>query len=375
MLGAGLAVLTVLSAMLMLWQWVAGVAFPLGRRRAIKGPLPAVTILKPVKGADPGTAEALESWLTQSYPGTYRVIFGVDSADDPAVVIIRDLLRRHTLTKASLLVCKERLGRNRKVNSLIQMARCARGSVIVLSDADVLAPPDLLTQIALPLEDPAIGLTHCLYRLADAPTPASRWEAFAVNADFWSQVLQHRCLGPLKYGLGAAMAVRRSDLDAIGGFMALADVLADDHWLGRRLVALGKRTELCTVPVDCTAAPSEWKEAWHHQLRWAITIRVCQPAAHALSLLANGTLWPLLWALAAPSRGALLLAGFLLLFRTIQGLDLESRFTKRPPDWRRFWLPALKDLLQIGLWAGAILKRQVTWRGHRFRVLHDGRLG
>jgi len=32
-----------------------------------------------------------------------------------------------------------------------------------------------------------------------------------------------------------------------------------------------------------------------HQLRWARTIRVCQPFPFFMSILNNSTLWPLLW--------------------------------------------------------------------------------
>jgi hypothetical protein len=73
----------------------------------------------------------------------------------------------------------------------------------------------LLTNVLLPLaasgESPdsgagnTVGLVHCFYQLANPTTPAMRWEAIAINADFWSQVLQSRSLKPLDFALGAVM--------------------------------------------------------------------------------------------------------------------------------------------------------------------------
>ncbi len=374
MLASLLALLAVVSGLLMIWQWRAGLDFKLGARAPVLPGLPSIAVLKPVKGVDAGTSAALESWFQQAYPGTMELIFGIEASDLPARQCVFELLKRYPDVPARLVSCPLCLGPNRKVSNLIQMCRKTSAGVVVISDADVVAPPDLLAQLAQGLDDPKIGLVHCLYRMAEAPTPATRWEAFVVNGDFWSQVLQNQTLGPLQYGLGAAMALRRADLDALGGFDRLVGVLADDHHLGRSVVALGKRTRLCSVVVDCQMPPAGWKETWRHQLRWAVTIRVCQRLPFLLSILANGTFWPALWFVAAPSKPTGGLAAGLLVLRVVQGLSLEARFTARPRDWRHWWIVPFKDLAHVALWSASLFKRHVVWRGHRFRVLADGRL-
>jgi ceramide glucosyltransferase len=217
-------------------------------------------------------------------------------------------------------------------------------------------------------------LTHCLYRLTGSQELAGRWETFIVDADFWSQVLQHRSFGPLRYALGAAMAFRRSDLESIGGFEVLADHLADDHQLGRRITSLGRRTELCPIVVDSHLGPTNWPSAWRHQLRWATTIRVCQPIPHFFSILANGTVWSAAALAVATSPSMIAMAVTLLILRLIQGLALEARFNQRPIRWRDAWLPWMKDLLQVPVWFLALFQRHVLWRGHRYRVQRNGRL-
>src|ERR1035437_635368 len=114
-----------------------------------------------------------------------------------------------------------------------------------------------------------------------------QWEAIAINADFWSQVLQSRSLKPLDFALGAVMATRRRQLEEIGGFAPLVDCLADDYQLGNRIARRGHPIALSPVVVECWSAPMGWAAVWKHQLRWARTIRVCQPAPYFFSLLSN----------------------------------------------------------------------------------------
>ncbi len=46
---------------------------------------PDVTILKPVKGVDPRMYAGLVSHCRQQYAGSFEIVFGVSSMDDPAV--------------------------------------------------------------------------------------------------------------------------------------------------------------------------------------------------------------------------------------------------------------------------------------------------
>lgn len=208
-----------------------------------------------------------------------------------------------------------------------------------------------------------------------------RWEAVAINADFWSQVLQSRSLKPLDFALGAVMALRRKHLAEIGGFRALADCAADDYQLGQRIARLGRRIVLCPVVVECWSAPMNWRSVWRHQLRWARTIRVCEPGPYFLSILSNPTLWPLLWLVASVTASrekaigiavSTVIATGLLLLRGVIALDLERRLTRHVFDLRRLGFASVKDLLQVVIWAAAFLGGSIEWRGDRYRLQRDG---
>jgi ceramide glucosyltransferase len=373
-----LAALALLSFALALWQWLAARRFPLHKRIAEPNLPLHISILKPLKGCDKTTAESLQSWFNQNYAGQTQILFGVADANDPVCKIVRELLRENPGQDARLLVCSESLGTNGKVSTLVQLERSAKHSLILVSDADVRVPPDFLANAVAPLRDSKIGLVNCFYRLANPTTAAMRWEAIAINADFWSMVLQYAGIKPIDFALGAAILVRREALAEIGGFTALADCLADDYQLGHRIAQKGHRTALCPVVVECWDAPMNWRDVWRHQLRWARTIRVCQPLPYFLSILSNATLWPLLWLIAFPVLSKTfcvsLTAIALLLIRIVIAQNLQRRFLQSRNDVTPFWFVPVKDLLQAAIWAGAFLGNTVEWRGQKMRLRRDGTL-
>jgi ceramide glucosyltransferase len=363
-----------LSLGLLLWQWVAARRFPLHRRGPATGFSPGLTLLKPLRGCDAASEGCLRSWLAQEYPGPVQVVFGVAAAADPVCDIVRKLQAEFPGADAQLVVCAPLEGANLKVAKLAMMERLAKHELLVISDADVSAPPDLLRNIVQPLEAPETGMVNCFYRLANPGSLAMRWEAVAVNADFWSQVLQSQSLKPLDFALGAVMATRRQLVAEIGGFAVLADCLADDYQLGNRIARRGHRIQLSPVVVECWDPPKGWAEVWKHQLRWARTVRVCQPMPYFFSILSNATLWPLVWLAVEPSGltlGCVLGCGCA---RLLCARDLQQRLNRAPTPLREGWLAWLKDLLQAVIWLLAFLGNTIEWRGERMTLRRDGTL-
>ena len=368
------AALAVLSFGLTLWQWWVAKRFPLHRRTADNSFCPGVTLLKPLKGCDPHTESCLRSWFDQEYAGPAQILFGVASPDDPVCSLARRLLAEHPQADAELVFCREALGPNAKVSTLAQLQPRARHEVIVVSDADVLAPPDLLANLVAPLQQREIGLVNCFYRLAHPATPAMRWEAVAVNADFWSQVLQAQSLTPPDFALGAVMATTQSQLNGIGSFSSLLEYLADDYQLGHKIARRGGRIALCPVVVECRSEPMGWRRVWTHQLRWARTIRVCQPLPFFFSILSNGTLWPIVWAALDRTGATAGLASLFVLTRLLTCQSNQRQLTGEPSRWADAGYVLAKDLLGIAVWALAFAGNRIEWRGHRYRMLSDGRL-
>lgn len=371
------AAFAVLSFELVLWQFFAARRFPLHKRIAGAAFSPAVSILKPLKGCDATTSASLESWLQLNYSGPVQILFGVASAEDPVCGIVRELIRKYPKADAQLLVCGETLGMNAKVSTLTQLERLVQHDLILVSDADVRVPPDFLANMVAPLREPEVALVNCFYRIANPVNLAMQWEAVAINVDFWSQVLQSQTLKPLDFALGAAILQRRKSLEQAGGFAAFANCLADDYQIGNQIAKNGGRIALCPVVVECWDPPMSWRDVWKHQLRWARTIRVCQPVPYFFSVLSNGSLWPMLWLLDSVLRAKAfygMAALVLLAARVVIARNLQRRFNNGGQKPAPSWLVPVKDLLQAAIWAIAFCGNKIEWRGRKMRLRRDGNL-
>ena len=176
----------------------------------------------------------------------------------------------------------------------------------------------------------------------------------------------------MDFALGAVMAMRKRDLEAVGGFEALLDYLADDYELGNRVAAKGQRLVISTVPVECRSEAYGWREVWEHQVRWGRTIRVCRPVAYFFSILGNGTVWPLFALLGAGVNGRLVF-GTMLVVRMLAAVSNYARLTRRC-EWCVALVTPLQDIGQGLVWIVSFLGNKVIWRGESYRVHGSGKL-
>ena len=108
---------------------------------------PGVSILKPMKGLDPGIYAGLVSHCIQSYSGEYEIIFGVGSLQDPAVAAVHQLQQDFPQVKIRVVECPLRLGASGKVSNLAQMLPHATHRHLIVNDSDILVSPHYLANI------------------------------------------------------------------------------------------------------------------------------------------------------------------------------------------------------------------------------------
>ena len=334
------------------------------RRKKLPDYQPPVSVLKPIRGRDAGFYEAIRSHAVQQYP-EFELIFGAADPNDPALADIERLRGEFPEIPIRILSAQTDAP-NGKVGALELMAAEARYETLLINDSDIVVAPDYFARVIALLGDERTGLVTCLYR-ARGGSIASRAEALSIATQFAPSVLVARLLWG-GFALGSTMAFRASDLRAIGGFAAIREYLADDYQLGARISGLGKRVELSDSIVVTNLGAGSWQSVWKHQLRWARTVRLCQPGGYYGYLLSNSTLWCVIaatagaWKLALGAFAIRLIAagGALAILRDFSFLKLAA-------------VP-LVDLFGVAVWAGGIGGRQVEWRGFRFEVFSDGRM-
>ncbi len=326
-----------------------------------------VSILKPVYGKDAGFYEAIRTHALQKYP-EFEILFGIRGANDPARVEVERLMREFPALPIRLVLCATSAP-NLKVGSLIDLAREARYPILIVNDSDISVPAGYIGDVTAPLYDPGVGVVTCLYR-AEAHDWPSRFEALAIATDFAPSTLVAGLFGVSDFGLGSTLAFRRSDLERIGGFAAIADYIADDYQLGHKLHALGLRNIISEVVVSTRLSSGSWLGAWRHQVRWARTIRLSGGAGYAGLPITNASLWAGIALLGGLWWIALALLAVRLTMAMVCGWSLLGS----ADVWKYCYAIPLRDLGGVAVWAAGLFGHTVVWRDQKLRLDRAGRI-
>lgn len=345
-------------------------------RRPLTGSFaPPVSILKSLKGLDPGMLDAFRTHCSQDYAGEYELLFGVASLDDPAAAAVLELQREFPQRAIRLIECPERLGTNGKVSTLTQLAPHARYDYLLVNDSDITVGPQYLSRVMVHFGAPgrkqkAVGLVTALYRGRAHGTLPSQLEALGIAVEFQPSVLLSRLLeGGMRYGLGSTLAVRRDALGAIGGFQALVDHLADDYELGARIHAAGYAVALSHEPVETSVPAYNWRGFVDHQLRWFRTVRDARPGGYIGLVVTHAFAWALLSVIASGiSPLSLWLLALTFFLRLSVAMTVGARVLRDHQVLPLLWLLPLRDVISMGLWITGFAGNTIVWRGERFQV-------
>ncbi|GEJ56452.1 glycosyltransferase [Anaeromyxobacter diazotrophicus] len=347
-----------------------GVSLRRHRARPVPPPVraPPISILKPLCGVDDGLWANLARFAALDYP-EYEVVLGVKSARDPVWELACAAARRWP-ERFRVVRQRGEPGLNPKVNQLLGLARAARHDLLVVSDSNVRVAPGYLAEIAALLEDERVGLvTHPVVGEGAARLGSLLDHLHLAGAVAPGVVAAKRLCGR-DVVVGKSMALRRRDLEAMGGFEAVKDVLAEDYVMGLLVPArLGKRVALAPSAVVNVSERQTVAAFSARYRRWAVLQRqLVGPGLYAAQALLN----PVLLAAAALAceRSALAAAGFAGTCAAKSALDGAAARALRPggfPAWQLALVP-LKDLLFGGAWAYGLVHREVDWRGTKLRV-------
>jgi ceramide glucosyltransferase len=354
---------------------VAARMFLAERRRPHPAFTPGVSVLKSLKGVDPGMMDGFRSHCMQNYEGEYELLFGVTSTDGPEALVVTRLQLEFPERAIKLVKCPELLGTNGKVSTLIQVAKHARYDYLVINDSDIFVGPHYLEQVMAGFAAPEVGMVTALYRGRAHGTVASQFEALGIATDFQPSVLLSRMLeGGLRYGLGSTLAVRREALAKAGGLEGLVDQLADDYEMGARISRAGYQIVLSAAVVETAVPAYDWRGYIDHQLRWLRTVRDARPGGYAGLVVTYGFAWALINVVASGlSPLSLWLLALSFFLRLGLAMTVGAEVLADHQVLSSLWLLPLRDLLAIGLWAAGFAGNTIVWRGERF-VVTGGKL-
>jgi ceramide glucosyltransferase len=322
----------------------------------------ALSVLKPLCGADAELEQNLESFFLQDH-GDFELVFGVVDPEDPAIAVVERLRTRYPAVRCKMIVHRGGRGLNPKVSNLSGMAQHAAHDLWVVSDSNVRAPRHYLRELATVYRIEQAGLVTNLFAGSAENTLGSALENVQLNGFCAAGSALPTLLGNAAI-IGKSTLFSRRVFDELGGFARLADVLAEDFVLGKMFQLAGLKVVIAPTVLESTSSNTRLGGFLRRHLRWSMLRWNLLPAAALLEPLASPLcVLPLVWAAFGPP--ALLWAIAVWWLR-----DAGGWFVLRGS--RRLWIPVvlapLRDLLTLVVWAVAALKRHVSWRGNRLRI-------
>lgn len=332
----------------------------------LPGNRPPVTVVRPLCGLEPYSRETLTSTFGIAYPD-YEILFCVDSADDPIVPLVRSIITAHPQHEARLLVGRDHISANPKLNNMLKGFREGKNAHIVFVDSNVITPPDYLAQLVNTLQA-GVGLVS-------APpvgqAPDGIWSDIECAFLNTFQARIQYAVDTLGFGFaqGKTLFFRRETLDN-GGFASLAAEPAEDAAATKLIRAEGARVRLAG-PFAQPIGPRSARQMWNRQLRWARLRRASFPHLYVLEILAGG-LPPFLSLIAAAWLTSIdaAAAAFAFLIVWYAPEFLLARLSGWPPS---IIAMLLRDLVLPPLFVAGLMGNGFEWHGHRMHASYSPR--
>lgn len=332
-----------------------------------------VSILKPLKGADVGLRENLESFFLLDYP-EYELIFSVASSDDPACAIVRELIIENLDVQARLIVGEVDAGPNPKVNNLLRGYAGARHDLILISDSNVRVDSEYLRR-CVELMGPNVGIVTAAVTGQDPQGLGGRLEAMYLNTFYarWMVAAGHFGFPTV---IGKSMLFSKTTAARFGGIKNLSSYLAEDYMAGQAMLHLGLEIRVMNDPVPQVIGYSTLSAFWQRHIRWGRmrknmqfvpVMGECLSNSMGAALILGAALWILTGSLhpiiLALHFSLWFLCDFLLMIR------ISTQVTTSLPV---YWMA--REVLSIPMWLHVMSGNTVLWRGRRMKLEAGGSL-
>jgi cellulose synthase/poly-beta-1,6-N-acetylglucosamine synthase-like glycosyltransferase len=337
-------------------------------------------VLIPVKGQaeDQAALAAFLAACTCQTGVSYRLVFAVESASDPAAALVTALAD----PRIAWVVAGRTTLRGQKVHNLLAALGTLTSAdrIVVFADADALWPADWLAQLVRPIVLGRAGVASG-YRwiLPQDDHPASRLAALMD----WSVAT---CARARRWNLcwGGATALSREALDRIDLPTIWAGALLDDLTLTRAARRAGIVIHAPLFALVPSPVRHDWRSLFAFGRRQYLLVRVHAPRHWWLALITFAV--PVAGFATALQAGAWgwICIGLAALLQQLRAA-LRLRIARRvlPPAasaqtarilrrWR--WLLPGAQILHLLLIVSSAFGRTMVWAGRRYRLLSPERV-
>ncbi len=268
---------TLLALLVLVRQVVVTLLFHFDRRATAQRlssdeEMPRVTVIVPAHNEERVLQGCLDCLTKVDYPADrYEVIVINDRSRDGTGAIADAVAARHPFVR---VIHRPDDAAPGKPAALLDAINGSTAEVLVFFDADYLPPPQIIRRLVAPFRDPQVGATmgrvvpynantNMLTKMLDL----ERRGGYVVD-----QEVRHRMALLPQFG-GTTGAVRRSALDAVGGWNTAS--LAEDTDLTYRLFIAGMKVAYVAGAECYEESPETWQVRYRQVKRWAIGHNDC----------------------------------------------------------------------------------------------------
>ncbi|MCL5267306.1 MAG: glycosyltransferase [Bacteroidetes bacterium] len=337
--------------------------------RHSEGLLPSISVLKPVSGIDGNLYENLLSFVNQDYP-EYEIVIGVQSADDPAIPLIKKLKLNFPEKKIKYTVSDRTLGYNPKVNNLYGMMPLAEYDYMVISDSNVVVPANYLRDNIKYFQDKRVGLVTNLIKGIGGKTIGALFENLHLNSFIIGNV-SLLDLADREIVVGKSIFFRKSQFDRLGGLWELRNYLAEDYLMGRMYKKHGYKVVVSPQLVGTTNHSWTFKRFLNRHTRWAQLRWNLNKPAYFAELLVNFPLWSLVFAAVSGFSFEASLVTTFLWGAKITGDTLMNATLGTGMGIAQCMAAPIKDLVIAFTWPVPLVNRKTNWRGNPVKITRN----
>lgn len=328
---------------------------------------PPISILKPLKGMDDDLFDNLVSFCNQDYPD-YEIIFSLEEAHDPARKTAQKIKKMYPHKKISIAVKQIDYALNPKVNNLIAAYRMARFPYILISDSDVRVDTNYLMELIKHMEDPGVGLVSNLIRGIGSRTIGSLLENLHLNSFVIGNVALLTTFFKMPVVVGKSMLMRKKIFEAIGGFEAVKNVLAEDYVIGQEMQKKGAKLITTGHVINAVNHYRTLKQFLKRHARWGKLRWKLGIIGYAFELLSNAVFISCLPLVAlGPAAHTISLTTAVFLIKILGDYSL-GKSIRSAHHFFHYLLSPIKDIIIGCIWFVPFFSRTVMWRRHKYKI-------
>jgi ceramide glucosyltransferase len=385
-------VIVIVSVTLLSLAWDHVTSVRALRRRPLGRPAepdeyPFLTVIRPVKGKDAGQGENFRAALRTGYPGDIETIFVFEDEDDPgyplAVAAVAEHERNGGHGDARVILSGPPSARfTGKIHNMIAGMGEARGVLIAFGDSDTRPDEQVLRNlVAHLLDDPEAGAAFAPPLTPNAPRTAGDVGHHIVLNAYLTASMEVQ-LGPrrdLPFLMGQLMLFKREAIDAIGGIEAAEGQLVDDMFFGAQLAKHGYRNIMGTHVLEIFNEGLRFPTFLRLWRRWLFCGRGGIPLSFvwAFAIRATSFFVALALTVTAALIGPAWLPALPALVVVLEGLHyvrLHRVHGGAAIPIHLLWMAWMPYLVALPLIVSMLIKPELEWRGHTYRVDSKARL-